>query len=93
MERIVLIQPSSPLSTARLAAAIAVDAGGEQRVERVDALGAELLDDRLGLLGDDVGDDERVDLGNPDQGVRVERPDPAEAYESEPHALQNLSRR
>ena len=74
----------------------AVDARAEQGVERVDALdtlGAELLDDRLGLLRNEVGDHQRVDRGNPDQGVRVERPDPAEPDESEPHALRNLSRR
>ena len=58
----------------------------------LDALGAEPLDDRLGLLRHDVGDDQRVDRRDADQGVGVERADPAEPDESEPHAV-DLSRR
>ena len=55
----------------------AVDARAEQGVQRVDALdtlGAEPLDDRLGLLRNEVGDHQRVDRGDPDQGVRCGTP-------------------
>ncbi len=63
--------------------------GAEEGVERVDALhavAAEPLDDGLGPLRDEVGDHQRVDRGYLGEDAGVERADPAEPDQSEPHA-------